>query len=322
MSRRSLLPYLVLFVGVLVVSTSAVLIRLSQEQGMTSIVIAAGRLGLAALILTPIAWTRAGHELRTLQQRDILLGIASGGFLAIHFGTWISSLEYTSVASSVALVSTNPLWVGLASWLIFRERLNGAIISGIALSILGSILISISDSVVSQHSNPLLGNALALVGALTVTGYFLIGRSLRRHLSLLAYIWLVYTTASVVLLVTALASGSPILGFPPIVYAMLLGLAVGPQLIGHTAFNWALRYLSATFIAVAILGEPLGSAALAMLVFGEQFAPLQLAGFIVLLVGIGVAALNERKTGTSTIDEQKPPEVLVNPEQQQKTTVG
>lgn len=294
MTRRSILPYLVLFAGVLIVSTAAILIRLSQAHGMSSLVIAAGRLGLAALLLTPIAWLRAGNELRQVHRRDALLAGGSGVFLAIHFATWISSLEYTSVASSVALVSTNPLWVGLASWLIYRERLTWAIATGIGLTITGSILIALSDSVVSQHSNPLLGNTLALVGALTVTGYFLIGRDVRRRLSLLAYIWLVYTAAALVLLILVLLSGHAVLGYPPIVYLMVLGLAIGPQLLGHTAFNWALRYLSATFIAVAILGEPVGSAVLAMIYFGERFAPLQLAGFILLLIGIYVAAIHER----------------------------
>lgn len=303
MNRRSILPYLVLFAGVLIVSTAAILIRLAQQAGMPSLTIAAGRLGLATLILTPIAWARTGEELRELDRRDIMLGMASGVFLAIHFAAWISSLEYTSVASSVALVTTNPLWVGLASLLIFRERLTGTTVGGIVLTIGGSILIALSDSVSSTQSNPLLGNALALLGALTVTGYFLIGRNLRRRLSLLAYIWLVYTTAALVLLVWVLLSGQQILGFSPLVYLMLLGLAIGPQLLGHTSFNWALRYLSATFIAVAILGEPVGSALLALVIFNEQFAPLQLAGIVLLLAGIYVATVGERRAAEEEAEQ-------------------
>ncbi len=294
MRIRAMLPYLVLLGGVLVVSTASILIRVAQGAGMSSLIIAAGRLGFAALILTPIAWARARDELRQLEAREHWLGMLSGVLLAIHFASWISSLAYTSVASSVALVTTNPLWVGLATFFIFRERLSKPAVAGIVLTFLGTILIGYSDSQQSSGSNPMLGNGLALLGAITVSGYFLIGRTLRRTLSILAYIWIVYTSAAVVLLVVALISGQRFWGFSPIVYLALLGLAVGPQLLGHTSFNWALKYLSATFIAVSILGEPVGSALLAFAFLGEVFAPIQLGGFVVLLAGIVVAALGER----------------------------
>lgn len=301
MRTRAMLPYLVLLGGVLVVSTASILIRVAQGAGMSSLIIAAGRLGFAALLLTPIAWARAGDELRHLGARERWLGILSGGLLAIHFASWISSLAYTSVASSVALVTTNPLWVGLATFFIFRERLSKPAVAGIVLTFLGTILIGYSDSQQSSGSNPMLGNSLALLGAITVSGYFLIGRTLRRTLSILAYIWIVYTSAAIVLVVVALISGQRFWGFSPIVYLALLGLAIGPQLLGHTSFNWALKYLSATFIAVSILGEPVGSALLAFAFLGESFAPIQLGGFVVLLSGIVVAALGERvKAPTAT----------------------
>lgn len=293
--RRPLNPYLALFAGVLVVATASIMIRFAQGAGMPSLTIAAGRLGLAALILTPLAWLRVGSELRGLGRRDLLLALASGALLAVHFASWISSLAYTSVASSAALVATNPLWVGLASLVLLRERLGWRTLVGIGATLLGTLLIGISDSASSTQPNPMLGNALALLGAATVSGYLLIGRSLRRRLSVLAYIYVVYSAAAVILLAWALLAGQPLLGHPPYAYLLLLGLAVGPQLLGHTAFNYALSSLSATFIAVAILGEPVGSALLAMLFFpDERFAPLQLAGFVLLLLGIYVAALDER----------------------------
>ncbi len=298
MTRHRFLPYLVLVGGVLVVSNASILIRLAQQGGMSSLGIAAGRMALAALILLPIALIRAGSELRGLSRRDIGLGVVAGVFLAIHFATWISSLAYTSVASSAALVATNPLWVGLASLLIFRERLSAAMLSGIGLTLLGAILIAVSDSsgAATPYSAPMLGNLLALLGALAGSGYFLVGRGLRRRLSVLAYIWLAYTSAAVVLLLWVALSGQQLFGYPPLVYLLLLGLAIGPQLLGHTAFNWALGYLSATFIAVSILGEPIGSALLALLLFDERFAPLQLLGFVTLLLGIYLAAVGEVRT--------------------------
>jgi len=284
------LPYLVLFVGVLVASSSAILTRYAQDAGMPSLSIAAGRLCLAALILAPLAWARVGSELRGLSRRTLLMAGASGVFLALHFASWISSLAYTSVASSVALVGTNPLWVGLVSLLIFRERLGWRALVGIGVTLLGTLLIALSDSATSVQPDPTLGNFLALLGAITASGYLLIGRNLRRHVSVLAYISVVYSVAAALLLGWVLLTSQALLGFPPYVYLLLLGLALGPQLIGHTSYNYALSALSATVVAVAILGEPIGSALLALLLFGEQFAPLQLGGFALLMCGIYLAS--------------------------------
>ncbi|CAN5758686.1 DMT family transporter [soil metagenome] len=294
--RQPRLPYLVLTGGVIIVSTASILIRLAQQQEVGSLTIAAGRLGLAALVLTPLAWWQAGKELRGLSKRDYWLGGLSGLFLAVHFATWISSLAFTSVASSAALVSTNPLWVGLASLVILKEKVSRAALIGVALTFAGSLLIVLSDTGATAQTRftaPLLGNSLALTGAVAITGYFLIGRNLRQRLSLLAYIWLAYTSAAIFLLIASQFSGQSVFGLTPLAYLLLLGLALGPQLLGHTSFNWALRHLSATFVAVAILGEPIGSALLAWLIFGESFAGLQLAGFVLLLAGIYVAARSE-----------------------------
>ncbi|NJN19830.1 MAG: DMT family transporter, partial [Oscillochloris sp.] len=226
MPRRSTLPYIVLFVGVVIVSTASIMIRFAQEAGVPSLTIAAARLGFAALILTPLAWMRVGPELRRLERRDLLLAFGSGAFLAVHFASWITSLEYTSVASSAALVSTNPLWVGLASLLIFRERLSLTALIGISATLAGTIMIGLSDQAVGAGANPALGNTLALVGAATVSGYLLIGREVRRRVSVLAYIWLVYSTAAVVLLIWALLAGQSMFGYPAYAYLLLLGLAL------------------------------------------------------------------------------------------------
>lgn len=299
--RQTLTPYLVLFGGVLIVAAASILIRFTQGMGVPSLAIAAGRLTFAALILLPIGFVRAGAEVRRLQRRELLLGLASGLLLAIHFAAWIASLEYTSVASSVALVSTNPLWVGLASLVLLRERLAPLMLLGILLTVGGSALIGISDSSGPNSGNAMLGNGLALLGAIAGSGYFLIGRTLRPRLTVLAYIWLVYSTAAVFLLVGALAVyGSALFSYPPMAYVLLLCMAIGPQLLGHTSFNWALRYLSATFITISILGEPIGSAILAFLIFQEGFKEAQLAGFVILLAGVMLAAWSEqRQTGTA-----------------------
>ncbi len=232
----------------------------------------------------------------------MLLGIGSGALLAIHFDAWIVSLEHTSVASSVALVATNPLWIALAAVLLFRERLATATWLGALVTVAGSGIIAVSDGGAADGGNALLGDGLALLGALAMSGYILIGRELQRRLSTLAYIWLVYSSAAVFLTIVALVAGyagrvaanPPLPAYPPLAYLLVLGLAVGPQLLGHTAFNWSLRHLSATFVAVAILGEPIGSALLALVIFGQGFRPLQLVGFVILLAGILLAARGER----------------------------
>lgn len=301
-SQRRIVPYLVLFGGVIIVSSAPVFIRFAQHEGMPPLVIAAGRLTIAALVLTPIAVWRVGDELRTVATRDRMLGIVAGLFLALHFATWITSLEYTSVASSSVLVTTNPLWVGLASFFWFGERLGWKTIVALVLTLLGSVVITLSDNQSSPFPNPLFGNILALFGALSVSGYFLVGRSIRRRVSILAYIWLAYSSAAVLLVLVALLAGQPLFGHPLIAYAAVGAMALGPQLLGHTAFNWALRYLSATFITIAILGEPVISAILARLIFNEHFTsvtiatitlPLQLIGFVIILFGIALAAFDE-----------------------------
>ncbi len=294
----SWLPYLVLGAAVLIVSSAAIMIRFAQGEGVPSLSVAAWRLALAAIVLWPLVWGRRSTQaqIRAMSGREWLLGALSGLFLAMHFASWISSLAYTSVASSVALVTTNPLWIALVSWLFFREKLSGWLILGIAAAIGGSVLIFYSDSqlaVSSSGSNNLLGNILAVIGSFTVCGYLLIGRRLRKTVSLLPYVWLVFSCAAVLLLVAALASGSRLVGFSDLAWVCLIALALGPQLLGHSAFNWALKHVSATFIAIVILGEPIGSALLAWLILGEKFAPLQLAGFCLLLSGIYLASRGE-----------------------------
>lgn len=299
MPSRSL-AFLVLASGVVVVSFAAILIRFAHAEGATSLTIAAVRLGIAAAVLAPFAWLRHGREILRLGRRELALCLLSGAFLALHFWTWITSLEYTSIASSTALVTTNPLWVGLASALLLRERPGMAALAGIALTIAGSLMIFAADAGpadAGSGKSPLLGNTLALAGALSASGYLLVGRALRARISLIAYVWLAYAIAAALLIAGLIASGTTIVTLTAPAWGFMALLAIGPQLLGHTAFNWALRRLTATFVAVSILGEPIGSALLAIFLFGETFSGLQLGGFVLLLAGIFVAARGERNRG-------------------------
>lgn len=289
------LPFAVLGIGLLAVSFGAIFARLAQGEGVPSFTVATWRLGLAALIITPVALFQSHRALKDLNRRQCLLALAAGFFLALHFATWVSSLEYTSVASSTALVTTNPLWIGLVSFVLFGERPGRMMLGGIALSFGGSLLIFWSDSqTVSAGANPVLGNVLALAGSWCFSAYLLIGRRLRAGLPLPAYVWLAYGAAALLLAGASGVSGAPLSGFGTTAWAMLAGMALGPQLLGHTAYNWSLRHVSATFVAVVTLGEPVCSAAMAFVLFGEGFAPLQFAGFALLLGGIYLAARGEK----------------------------
>jgi len=290
------LPFVVLGVGLLTVSFSAILARLAQAEGVSSLAVATWRLGLAAIIITPVALIQSRHELLRLSRAQVGMAMAAGLLLALHFASWITSLEYTSVASSTALVTTNPLWIGLASFLIFRETPTRMMIGGIGLSFAGSLFIFWSDSqTAGAGSNPMLGNLLALVGSWCFSAYLLIGRKLRAGLGLPAYIWLAYGAAALFLFAASGTGGVDLLSHSGAAWLVLLGMALGPQLLGHTAYNWSLRYVSATFVAVVTLGEPVGSALLAFILFGEGFAPLQFVGFSLLLAGIYLAAKGEKR---------------------------
>lgn len=286
-------------IAILAVSTASILIRLAQQHA-PSITIAALRLTFATLALGPVALTRNRTELASLTGRQLTLAMISGIFLAVHFATWITSLQYTSVTSSVVLVSTGPLWVTLLSPVVLRERVGAGAVGGLVLAIFGGIIIAGSDSCTfaggfhcgglgaTPQGTTLWGNLLALFGAWAVTGYLLIGRRLRSALSLTPYVFLVYGCAAVVLLITAVLSNSLVLSLPAQSYLWIVLLALVPQLIGHSTYNWALKYLPAAAVAVTTLGEPVGSAILAYFILRERPGVFVLVGAILILAGIYV----------------------------------
>lgn len=302
---RPLIP-LAIFFAILAVSTASIFIRKAQEEA-PSLVIAAGRLTLAALALAPFALTCGRDELRRLTRGDLWLALVSGICLALHFATWISSLEYTSIASSVVLVSTAPLWVALLSPLFLGERARPLALVGMLLALTGGSVIGVSDSCQWSagrlacppfaefiQGRAMLGNFLALVGAWAVTGYLIIGRKLRAKISLLPYIFLVYGIAAVTLIVITAAAGQTPFGFSPLTYLWILLLALVPQLIGHSTYNWALKYLPAALVAVTVLGEPIGSTILGYIIFREAPGWIKAAGGMLILAGIYLASRQDK----------------------------
>jgi len=288
-------------IAILAVSTSSVFIRFAQEEA-PSLVIAASRLLLASLFLAPPALLSHRAELRQLSRKDLLLGLLSGTFLAIHFATWITSLEYTTVTNSVVLVSTSPLWVAILAPIFLKEKLTKTVIIGMILTLIGGTIIGFSANCAWDagirctslsgfgQAEASKGNFLALAGAWTVAGYLLIGRRLRAKMSLIPYIFLVYGMAAMVMLVILFIAGETLLGYSPMTYLWLLLIAIFPQLIGHSTYNWALRYLPVALVAVTTLGEPIGSSILAFMVLKEIPTTLQIVGGILILAGIYVTS--------------------------------
>jgi drug/metabolite transporter (DMT)-like permease len=304
--NRLLLPFSLL-IAILAVSTASIFIRFAQHEA-PSLVIAALRLTIASLVITPVALTRYNGELRALTRRDLLMGLLSGAFLAIHFATWISSLEYTSIASSVVLVSTGPLWVALLSPIFLKEPIAKPALTGMFLALLGGTVIGLSDSCQLEgglvcpplsefvQGEAFFGNFLALAGAWAVAGYLMIGRKLRAGMSLIPYIFIVYGSAAIALLAAMLLAGQSPGGFSPQVYTWIILLALIPQLIGHTTYNWALRYLSAALVSITTLAEPVGSAILAYIILHEAPTRLTVLGGVLILAGIYLAS-GRKQTG-------------------------
>ncbi len=274
--------------GVAAVSSGAVLVRLAV--GAPPLAVAAWRLGLASAVLVPMALARGAF--RGIQRRELILGLLSGAALAAHFVLWISSLGLTSVASSVLFVSTHPVFVGVGGALFLGEKVGRSLALGIAMTLVGGVLIGWGDLRLGAWT----GDLLALGAGLCAAVYFLLGRRLRSHMSLVDYTAITYGTGAVLTLAACFAFRVPLDGFAAPTYLWLVLLAVGPQLIGHSTFNWALAHLPAARVSVLILGEPVGAAVLAYLVFGEVPTWLGVLGGGVILAGIYISIRKKETT--------------------------
>jgi drug/metabolite transporter (DMT)-like permease len=274
--------YVLLPIGIIAVSTASIFIKLCDAPVL---VIATYRMMLASLMLAPFACYK--KTWRGWEEDKIGWFLLSGLFLSLHFAFWIASLKYTSVASSVVLVTTHPIFVGIGGWFFLKERVGLNLIFGIALSVLGSGLISYGDMSLSKEA--LMGDGFALMGAIAASGYLLVGRKMRRDRDLISYIFPVYLTAGLILILFALFFQKPFFGYSSSTYLYLFLLALIPQLMGHTTFNWALKYLPASMVAITILGEPIGSTILAYFFLGEELTFWKILGGVSIFSGILIA---------------------------------
>jgi drug/metabolite transporter (DMT)-like permease len=286
---------IILTIGIFSIATASILIRLANEAaGLKtlgfSLVLAASRLTFAALILVP-SWHKI--EWDKLQKNAIIYAILAGISLAFHFALWITSLSYTTIAASTTLVTTNPLWIGLISWWWFGEKISLRQIIGITIAFLGAMVIGLGDLNTSKVGNQeIFGDILALIASVAVSFYLLLGREAQRQgFSISGYITIAYSSAAIILLPLPFLCQTPYTGYPFIVYIYILLTALIPQMIGHTSFNWAMRWISPTLVTLAILFEPVGASFLGYLLFREIPSPMVLVGAPLLLLGIAIIAL-------------------------------
>jgi len=286
MTDREGSPYLVLIVAVAFVSVGSVLVRLAQAPPLA---VAFYRVTFASLLIAPFGWTDARRSLGALGPRSRLLLLASGIALALHFATWIASLSYTSIASSVLLVNTAPIFAVVLSWIFLGERVSGAILGAIALAFVGAALIAAGDW--GRSPSSLGGNLLAVAGAAALAAYHVAGRGLRDALPLNAYILSVWGAAAAALGGITAAFGTPFAPYPPRAWLLFLALGLVPTVLGHGLVNRALRSLSAPTVGLFLLGEPLGASLLAFLVFGEVPSVSTMVGGFVVLLAMGLVLL-------------------------------
>jgi drug/metabolite transporter (DMT)-like permease len=278
-------PLLVLLVAGSAISTGAIFARLADSHPLVT---AAYRMGLAVLLVLPFALVHAREELWSWPRRSWGVVLLSGACLAAHFATWITSLDYTSVANSVVLVNTHLIWVALLTPLITRERVAARTWYSILIALSGMLVITAGMG--STASSSLWGDGLALLGGLAASFYLLLGRRLRAEHSLLAYVTVCYGSAALILWTLVLLVGLPVVGFAPGTWWAFIGMALVSQTLGHSSYNWALKYLSAGAVAVALLFEPVGSSLLAWLLFDEALTTSQAAGAALILCAIYLAA--------------------------------
>ncbi len=284
--------YIVIAIGVLAVSLASILIKLTQAESVPSTLIAASRLTIASIVLAPFTLSRYRAELQQLNRNQFGLAAVSGLFLAIHFATWVKSFEYTSVLVGVVLVNTNPLWAAILEVIFLRTKLARWVIIGLGVGILGSVIVALPASGSIQFEANT-GSLLALIGAVAVAAYFVIGRNLRATLSLLPYIWLVYSCAAIFLLILVAITKTPVLGYSLKGYLLLVATALIPQLIGHSSLNFALRYFPASYVGIAGQLEPVLSAIVAFLLLAELPTGIQIVGSVIIIFGVILASLGQ-----------------------------
>lgn len=285
-------PALVLLFAVFGISLGGPLTRLSGAPALT---IAAGRLGFSLVVVAcALVATGSWRQLRRLNRGDLAVAVGAGAMLAIHFWSWNASLDMTTVSASVVLVDMQPAIVGLLSVVWLHEMPTRRQWGGIAIAMVGAVIVTVPDLMregTGVGARALMGDGLAFVGAMAGAVYFVAGRKLRATLDLWPYVAVVYGACFVVLVLAAQGTHAVLLPQPPRELAIFAGLALGPMLLGHTGLNYALRYVPAYVVNLALLCEPIGATILAAVIPAIHELPNwgTVAGGVLVLYGIARA---------------------------------
>lgn len=276
-----------------VIGIAPILVRWAGEAPALAVV--AWRTAFAAAMLLPVALLRGREDLRALSGRDWLLASLAGVFVGLHFTAWTVSIYHTSVASASVLVSSSPIFIAVLGWLFLRERLSRRSIAAIAVGVAGAAMIALADTAAGDFPRAAYGNMLALSGAFFVAVYFLVGRAVRQRATLLAYLVPVFLAAAATTWIAVLIDGTEV-GQPPFILLLCFLLALGPQIISHGAFNYAVRFVPAALVGLTTLSEPVVGSMLAFAFFAELPPPLAILGGLVVLGAI-VLALGPIRSG-------------------------
>ena len=283
-------PTLALAFAVVAVSTSAILVRWSDAP---SVVLAFYRVLLTTLLVVPFLGTRYRGDFSAFEPGDFVVAVLTGAALALHFAAFFESLAWTSVAASVTLVQSQPLFVAAGAALFLHERIGLRKAVGISVAIVGMATMSAGEFLAGaavSGAHPLYGNALAVLGAMMAAIYVLVGRSLRQRVAVVPYVLVVYTACTLTLFLVAVGQGLPLTGYDRREWMLFLALAIGPGLFGHTVLNWALEHVESSVVSVSLLGEPVGATILALVLLAEAPGPTTIAGAVVVLAGIYVTS--------------------------------
>ena len=298
--------YLVIVIAIAATSSAAILIRLALDENMPPLLIACARLLIATVALTPIALRRYKERLARLSRDEAKLIALAGICLAAHFTAWVTSLKYTTVLVSVVIVSTGPIWVAILEVFFLHIRLSRAVVMGLLVALTGGVIIGIplngalsAPQAAEDLNATVIGALLALVGALTVSVYLLIGRKLRATLPVIPYVWLVYGVASISVLIVIGITSTPVSGFRAQGYIVLLAMGLAPQLLGHSSLNYLLEYFPAAMVSMFSQLEPIGSAILAVILFRELPPAKQIAGSAIIIIGVVLASRGEIRAADS-----------------------
>jgi drug/metabolite transporter (DMT)-like permease len=277
------LAYLLLFIGVSGISSAAVLIRLTNAPAL---IIASYRMVISALIILVIAVFRHSFYRINWQEKEVMLSFLSGIILALHFWSWISSLKYTSVSSSTIIVTTQPIFVILGSWLLFDEKISLRSIGYLSLAFAGSALIGYADTYLGDQV--LLGDGLAFIGAVTFAGYLILGKIIRKKMDIWTYAGISYSSSALMLIMLSIGTSTANYAITTNDLLIFTMLALLSTVVGHTIFNWLIKYIGATTVSISILGEPIGATILAAIILKEYPNITQIAGGIIVIFGVAM----------------------------------